>query len=782
MSFKKKPIRTVLAASTALITGSMFAAVPTASAQIVMEELMVTAQKRTESLLDVPVAVTTVNSSQIESAGNLIDIQSIQNLVPSLQIRRGNGNRESTLIMRGVGTVSFSTAAEPSVAAVLDGVVLSRAGQAFNELVEIDRVEVLRGPQGTLFGKNASAGVVNVISKGPSDENEAGMEFSYFQDDEFRAKAFITGPLSDNVRYRLNAFWGNFDGHIFNVAQNENVMGYDRAGVRGQIEIDASDDLTLRFIADWTTRDDDCCADVIGGPSGLSAEAQAQADVLLAGTNANGPSTRTINQDHVTSESGDTWSIQMNADWTVMGDHSITSITSFRKWESVSTLDLDFSPNSFEGGPVFEHTGGFWEQGIRDNGNTEVKQFSQELRLASPGGEMIDYTVGLYYFYSDLDRTYRRNAASCIDGGDGILDRCGEGDGVITRGFAQSTFSPVVNNLAAFGQATWNATEELRVIAGARVTYDDLEFDFVRIRETEGGNAGLGAPFEFETGTDNTDFSFKAGIQYDLSEEVMGYFTYSQGYKGPAYNLFLNFGLGNATPIDPETADSFEVGFKSSLFDDILILNVAAYYAEYDNFQANNFVPFDGALITTLTNAGVAETKGFEIDFIAQPTENLSLSGGLAYTDATIKEAFVPAGADAGQLATIAAREGTRLPFAPKWALNISGQYTAELPDTPGRIILGTQYNWQSDSFSNIYQTEGSTGFLIESHGIWNASITYESEDENYAVSLHVKNILDDEYITTVSGSVGGFAALGQRLQIPRDADRYWGFTIRAGF
>lgn len=757
----------------AAAVASLCFATPAAIAQVAIEEITVTAQKRPESLLDVPIAVTTISSQQIENAGNLIDIQSIENLVPSLQIRRGNGNRESTLIMRGLGTISFSSVAEPSVAAVLDGVVFARAGQAFNELVEIERIEVLRGPQGTLFGKNASAGVVNVISKGPTEENEASFDFMYFEDDEFRVRASMAGPLSDTVRYRLNAFQGTFDGHINNVFDGEPTMGYDRAGIRGQLAVDASDDLSLLFIADFNTRNDRCCADVLSGgattPIGIDLE---------AGT-GDGVESRTINQDHITDDRGDAWGVQMNADLdNFWGDHTFTSITAFRYWEALSTLDLDFGPNSFERGPVYEHTGGFFEQGIRDNGSIEVEQFTQEFRISSPGGEILDYTVGLYYFRSDVLRDYQRNAAACIDGGDGVLDLCGQGDGVITRGFANAVFNPVVDNFALFGQGTYRVADDWRLIFGGRYTSDDIEYDFRRIRETEPGTVGLGAPFVFEGSTDNTDFSIRAGVQWDTTEDLMTYFTYSQGYKGPAFNLFLNFREAVSAPIAEETADAYEIGFKSSLFGGSVILNGAIYHSIYDNFQANNFIIFDGAFITNLTNAGKVKSEGFELDFIAQPTENLSLTGGLAYTDATIDEFFlIEENPTPERLAEKAANEGTRLAFAPEWALNIAGDYFVELSG-PFDMVLSAQYNYQSEMFTDIFQQDDSPR-QVDSHGILNAAVRLQSGDAKYAVTLHLKNLTDESYVTGVSGSV---LDRGDRLQIPRDADRYFGIAVSAQF
>ncbi|RME63292.1 MAG: TonB-dependent receptor, partial [Alphaproteobacteria bacterium] len=331
------------ASAAALAVAIGFAAVP-AAAQV--EEIIVSAQKREESLLRVPVAVTTLGAGQLETFGNLIDIQRIQALIPSLNFRRGSGNRESALVLRGIGTISFSIAAEPAVATVIDGVVLSRSGQAFNELADIARIEVLRGPQGTLFGKNASGGVINIISKKPADSPEAYMEASYFKGDEVRVKGSLSGPISDALKYRLNAFFGSFDGYIDNVLLNKRSHGYDRAGVRGMFEWSPTNTLTLTLIGDWMERNDNCCADLLSGPPADALNA------LVLGGVSRGIETRAINQDQPANNSGDAYGLQLNGDLRVFGDHTITSISAFRVWEDDLLFDLDFGPNSAVSGPL----------------------------------------------------------------------------------------------------------------------------------------------------------------------------------------------------------------------------------------------------------------------------------------------------------------------------------------------------------------------------------------------------------------------------------------------
>ena len=344
-----------------------------------LEEVIVTATKREQNLQDVPLAVSVVSGDSLEREGNLIDIQSIQARVPSLTYRRGSGNRESTLIMRGIGTVSFSTAAEPAVATVIDGVVLSRSGQAFSELADIERIEVLKGPQGTVFGKNASGGVINVITKGPTEEFEASAQLSYFEDDEIRLKSTLSGPLTDKLGFRLNGFTGSFDGYLDNVFTGEKAQGYDRSGVRGVLQYDPTDTLTASFIFDFMEREDNCCADVLSGPP-----SDALNSFLQAGT-TDGINTREINQDQPAVNSGDAYGLQINIENEFANGMVLTSITSKRDWEDTLRFDLDFGPNAVPTGPLFTNTtGGFFgSNGIVDLGITDVNQFTQELRLDS---------------------------------------------------------------------------------------------------------------------------------------------------------------------------------------------------------------------------------------------------------------------------------------------------------------------------------------------------------------------------------------------------------------
>jgi iron complex outermembrane receptor protein len=285
------------------------------SAQI--EEIVVTATKREENVQDVPVAVSVLSSETIANS-HAVGMEGLQSLIPSVSFRKGNTTRNSTVTVRGIGTISFSTAAEPSVATVVDGVVLGRSGQAFGDLYDIERLEVLRGPQGTLFGKNASAGVVNITTKRPSDELEGTVDLSFFQDNETRIKGRVSGPFSDNARGSLTLFKGDFDGYIRNVYTNEMTSGYDRSGVRAMLEYEPTDTVSVLFIYEDYDADDECCADIEALPSGRNpaSEAAPNSQGVVNGVADIDLDQRQIDHDlvNITLDSTTAYSVQVDAD------------------------------------------------------------------------------------------------------------------------------------------------------------------------------------------------------------------------------------------------------------------------------------------------------------------------------------------------------------------------------------------------------------------------------------------------------------------------------------
>lgn len=756
-----------------------------AAAQTVFEEILVTAQKRVESLTDVPVAMTVLNANQIERSFS-DNIETLQALVPSLTFLKGGTNLNSSLFLRGVGTINFSTAAEPSVAFVVDGVVFARAGEAFSDLYDIERIEVLRGPQGTLFGKNTSAGAVSIVTKKPTEEFGGYLSVSAFEDDEYRAKAMINIPLSDKVRTRWTGTYGYFDGHITNLFSSvpggrpTKIQGYERQAVRGVIDIDASSDLKLSISADYRDSNDDCCGDIIATePTGANAAAVRQ---ILAGVDFRGDKTREVSNDLTTRTLDEAWGVSLTADYTI-ANHVLTSITAYREWDNTEIREGDFTgavTPAFVGNAFAR----LHDNSVAGSGKQDASTFTQELRLTSPGGQFIDYMVGLYYYDADAQRNFRRDVTVCtattlaVDPATGLAP-CQPGFSTFVTDFSFADFGSEFENFAAFGNATVNISDTLRVIGGLRWTRDEVSFTHERVGATIGlpGIRTDGSGFaDKET---NNNLSGKAGLQFDVNDDTMVYGTYTRGYKGPAFNVFFNQNPSQLDPIDAETADAFEIGSKSVLFDDKLIFNAAIFYAKYSNFQANNFDTLNGVVITRLTNAGKVSTKGLEIDFLARPTENFSLNGGLAYTDAQIENFLVPPGSPP----TATDLSGRGLPFSPDWKASLSGEYVVPLESLPVNLVLNSQFTYQSSQSAGLPTNPTNEAvdeaLIIGGYALWDASINLVSKEEKYSFSLIVKNILDESFASTITpgGPAGTF-----RFQIPREASRFFGVNLKVNF
>jgi iron complex outermembrane receptor protein len=797
--FKKTSfIRASLFASAAIMAGvSLPALAQTAPAEddSANAEIIVTAQKREERLQDIPLAVSVLGGEAVANNGG-ITLENAQYLVPSLNFRKAGTSLNQALFLRGVGTINFSIAAEPSVAAVLDGVVLSRAGEGFTDLFDVERIEVLRGPQGTLFGKNASAGVVSIVTKRPTAEYGATVEGSFFTKSEYRGRATVNLPLSANVRSRFTGFYGSYDGNINNLTTGKKVNGYEHYSVRGAIEADVGENVLLTLRGDYRKADDDCCAEIIG-----TAPSNALPLAALSGTKILGDRSRTLTQDLVTTTKEESWGVSLQAD-IELGDHSLTSITSYRGWDNVEIRDGDWLDKAYA--DQLQFTGSPGRVGLaqlHDNGPQTSTTFTQELRIASPTGQFLEYVLGAYYSKADSDRTFTRNVITCeINPRPTTLIPCGSpGAGPTLLPSGTADFGSTFKNMSVFGQATVNLSDSLRLIGGLRYTHDEL--DVYHIRRTSLAGPGVQGNFDagvynnglvatapatgfvagasngvpFTTSTSNNNLSGKAAVQADLTENNMAYASYTRGYKGPAYNIFYNLTTPGAGVIAPETVNAYEVGLKNTLLNGDLILNLAAYYAKYNNYQANSPDFVAGVRTTRLTNAGSVSTKGFEVDFVATPLRNFTLSGGVAYNKAQVENFRLPPGADASQLVA----KGTPLANAPKWKMALGAQYDIE---TSGfaNIELASQIAMQSDQ---IYEASANPavrlGSTVDGYAIVDLSAALVDPNDGWRLAFQVKNLFDKSFASSiVSGGPGG----AYRYIIPREADRYVGVTAKINF
>ena len=758
-----------------------------------IEVIQVTAQKRTERLSEIPVAVSVISSDQIDSAfaGGF---EGLQSLVPSVSFKKGTTSRNSAITIRGIGTISFSTAAEPSVSTVVDGVVLGRSGQAFTDLYDLERIEVLRGPQGTLFGKNASAGVVNITTKRPSGDTEGMIEATMFQGNEYRLRAKVQGELTDNAAGSIVVTKSGYDGNLFNVYNNENVNGYDKQGFRAMLDYTASNDTNMLFIFESSSANDDCCADIEGLPSGRNPDSKAapNSNGIVDGVADFDLNQRKVDHDFKSRTIDNTTAFSLQVDTELGGDYSLTSITAFREWENIEYREGDFTSiagDSTE--PVF----GVPFQ-LHDVGPQTWRQFSQEVRIASPVGDKFDWQTGAFFWKMDSERNFTRDASCQNNGGQFdaaiayYLDSnditsdpteqnvasfiasedlsCNANDIVSATAYMSTEFV----NWALFGDGKYHFTDDFRLLFGLRYTDDEVSYTHRRMSNDQYGRKGVGVReaslnTDYSGDTNNTNLSMKLGTQYDLDDMGMVYATYSQGYKGPAFNVFYNMSNNDTRPIDEETSDAYEVGYK--LASSHFMLNIALFKTEIEGFQANNFDDSDGTTITRLTNAGNVSTQGIELDFTWQATDNLTFSGGFAKIDAEIDEFFCP------DSVTCTDRSGLPVPFSPDLKYSLTTDYVTELESMS--IFWNATYVYTDEQVATLPSNIGefSPAEILPDYGLLNASIAFSFDDDKYRISLIGKNLTDEQYFSSYSGD-------GFRYQVPRDADRYFGVQMRMNF
>ncbi|WDE14603.1 TonB-dependent receptor [Thalassomonas haliotis] len=743
-----------------------------------LETITVTAQKQEQNLLEVPLAVTLLNREQIDIAYGAT-IEQLQSQVPSLSFRKGNTTRNSALTVRGIGTISFSIAAEPSVSTVIDGVVLGRSGQAFSGLYDIERIEVLRGPQGTLFGKNASAGVVNIITREPDDEFTASITTSYFQQDEYRVKTRLSGPLSGNIFGSISLLRAGFDGHLDNVYHRTRADGYNHRGVRGILQYkDDKHNRTLKLILDYFDADDTCCTDIEGLPSGFNTGSEAAPDSrgIVDGVADIDLGQRKIDHDFTTKTRDKSSALSFHFDQTYT-KHRFNAISAYRRWDNTEIREGDFSSTGGKSAQPVDFSSVFYQ--MHDIGPQQWQQFSQEFRLSSvslgPDNRNNNYQLGAFFWYQDVDRNFSRFASCQNDKGQNqdILQQnpgltCLATDIVDARADMYSKFI----NYALYGGGEYLLRKDLYLLYGLRFGHDRTSYRHKRVNNDPWGRAGVGVQgrskdTRLKGETRDNKLSIKLGARYNLSRTGQVYGHWSQGYKGPGFNVYYNMKPTETGVIDAEQSDAFELGFKYSKNN--LLLTSALFYSRFTGFQANNFDCSTGVCITRLTNAGDVSTRGIEADFVWQAGDNLEFYGGVSLVQAQIDKFNCPLAQ------ACSARSGLEVPFSPDRKYSIAANYY--LPTELVQIKINTSYSYTDEQYAELPDNEGifAAAALLPSYGLWDAAIAFSFADDKYRLSLIGKNLADNSYTNTYSGS-------GFRYKIPRNADRYFGLSLQINF
>jgi iron complex outermembrane receptor protein len=710
-------------------------------------DIIVTAQKRPEKVQDVPIAVTVVTREALELA-NITAAADIKRLAPSLQYSENTSVRGTSFQIRGVGTQSFSNGLEQSVGTVVDGVAMTRNGMGNGDLLDVDHVEVLRGPQGMLFGKNASAGVVSIISRRPTNELNVEGRLSFGTYDEVRASAIVNAPVATGAAFRLAGFTNRRDGLVTNVFDGRKLNDHQEMGLKARfLWTSVNERLQVYLIGDLAKIDGHCCAATVrsavpGSPLAIS---------LASAGIVPGPRNLEVNLDAGAFSRSTNAGASVEVTWR-LGEHELTSLSAWRTWKLRENTDSDSTP----------------QQALSVNfGRSDLDQLTQELRLASPTGARLEYVVGLYYFNTELLGN---------NGQQGSLNLT-SATPVSSRYFVATNRT---ESLAAFGQATFRATDRLRLILGARYTHDDVSMDFER--SFFPGTTPSSPPLTLHPSTTAANLSGRLGLQYEFGPDLVAYATASRGYKGPGFNALQGATIAADKPVRPEIPTSYEMGIKSSLFDRRLTLNLAVYDTRFKDFQGQFFDPSAppfGAFV--VGNAGELHTRGAELEWAAHPTDELAISGGAAYIDAFYSDfrnaaCWGTPATQPGCVGGVFDATGTSVPNSPKWTFSLQGSYAR---DFSARLSGFASLDWYWRS--QVNDSLGDPNMIRGAYGLLGGSIGVSGDADSWRLSAWIRNLLDQHYtgpIQTTLLSPGGYA------QYPvEDARRMVGvtFALQAG-
>lgn len=748
-------------------------------------EIIVTAQKRSERLQDVPLAVSALGSDAL-SGSQVSGAAGIATLVPSLNFAQNTSPLNSNVRIRGIGTVLFSPGIESSVSFVIDGVVMARQGQGFGDLIDVERVEVLRGPQGTLFGKNATAGVINVVTKAPASSFEGSVEASIVEQGEYRLRGTVSGPLSENVRARFTGFYTNDRGWAYNAFKKEHTFGTEDIGLRGKIAIDASPNLEFVLTGDYTRSDSTCCQ-VMPFLNTDTLLQQLRAPVVGSINN------RTVNTTTDTFANIRTGGASLEANLK-FGDHTLTSISAWRKWDFSNNVDVD----GFNVAAPVRTPFGNGYLGI-NGGDLNIEQVSQEIRLTSPSGGLFEYTLGGMYYKLDLDRTFTRRQAQCTADTSVAL-------GAVCPAPIYTSSSVVGNtkteNIAAFGNVVLNVTDQFSALAGFRIQREKTSYSGTRLATSI--FAGDRPLFPASTGSNSFsdgDISGKLGLQYKFSRNAQAYVTWSRGYKGAGWDVDLGTDYAAQRVVRPETVQSWEIGFKGQALDNRLTVGLAAFHAKYDNLQIQASVLLENTVRSFPTNAGSSTSKGIEFEAGFRPVDGLSFNGGVTYMQARVDSDGLPCTVPA-QAAPLTVAAGTtppvntcfrlgtapvqnvrngRLQSSPDWKAVLNARYEANVSDNWLGFVQ-FDVNYQSRVLFDINQDPELTQAGYATIG---ASLGAKSEDGKYHITLFAKNLTDKAFALGMQrdilltnpanpGNINFFTS--------KAANRYFGGTVRVNF
>ncbi|BFM14736.1 TonB-dependent receptor [Maricurvus nonylphenolicus] len=706
------------------------------SPSFALEEVVVTAQKRAESLQEVPAAVSAFGAEDIENAG-WGDINQLQHAMPSVAVGGESASRPYVFI-RGIGTRKFDIGADGSVGIFVDEIFNARFSSTLTGILDLERIEVLKGPQGTLYGRNTIGGAISMYTKQPSNEFEGKLKAATGNDGYYLLSGSASGALvEDKLMGRISLASSDEDGVYKDTASGKTDNNRSKSA-RFTLLATPTDELEFSLTGELNKiKSDAVLTEPLTADTGIVAVSPLIPAATVAAEVADNQSDRYSN---AFTDPGylerDNNLLAFKAKW--MGDSfDFTAITSRTEEDYQEGRDFDGSALDI------------WNHYI----DQDSTQYSQEFRFSSVDGgaftfdDKLQWVTGIYYFTDDAyrsdslpfgpDSALSPAMAAIVSGG--ALSFPG-----LTYNVSTSVVEIETTSYAVYGQATYAITPDLGLTLGLRYTDDKKEFTYSGRTNTPGYAPGA---TNFDVG-DTLNFSStdpRITLDYQVTDDVMVYATYATGYKSGGVQFSVNSAEAAQESFDEESLTMYEVGLKSMLWNQRLQLNAALYRYNYEDQQVQSIISVNGSPTAITQNAGKSNMNGLEVDVVAMLTQNLTMEFGYTYQDAEFDE-FSSIDGD---------RAGNKMAYAPEHAANIGFNYLIPLADG-GEVTLQGQYSWKDDYYFDFDNSEEA---LQESYGVVNLSAWWDLADGKTRLRAFCNNCGDEEYlnnVTTFPDSLGG--------------------------
>jgi iron complex outermembrane recepter protein len=718
-------------------------------------EIVVTAQKRAENVQDVPISIAAYSGETLEN-NNVVNIEGLAKITPNLSVAKGAQTSYVRLAIRGIGAAS-NTTVEPSVAVFLDGAYVPRVGAVISSMLDMESVEVLRGPQGTLFGRNASVGAVSFHTARPKLGDTSGeVTGEIGTGGRYKASGYVNLPVGEDAAFRFAASQQWFEGYWHNDFDGEKVGGTDDSILRGSFRGEVGP-VEWIFRADYAKINGDGATNIDFDRTSVS-DAQWNFFSTVLGAPDTDLGDRTMNQFLTANVDDKQWGVNSTLSWDVGGGSTVRLINNYRNWEN-EQLDGDviFTPAQ-----ILSRTGLF-----------DSKSQNHELQFISPTEQWLDgrldLVAGLYYFHEKYEQgeLLHMNKQFCTIAPAPAKPLCAAflaANGGTKQSATVQSVEQTTDSYAAYAQANFHITDQFFATVGGRFSKDKKEGSYDQQTNPLLANVRAAETLTFPD-VDDEKFTYRLGLNWEPNDDILVFGTYSTGYKSAGYNSgagapSLTTVAGQFRPerrvFDRETTENWELGAKTSWLDRKLTLNFTLYRMNIDGFQDR---AFDGTSFT-VRNAGTLRHQGFELDAVGKPIRGLSLYGSVAYLDSEFTDypnaAGLPGCAPTAAGIPLACQslpfqgqrqdlEGVAATFAPKWSGRLGFDWTGNVGSSDLTYNLNSNLSFVSKQFGGLVN-DGNPQTIIDGYALLGARATLNGSNDAWSVSLFGNNLLNKQY------------------------------------